>query len=110
VAKAKYVPEELGTEVMAPAGHYTPLEEHFLAYDGGLLLYVVGRTCIDSSCCGVGDWEYVRVEGRVNQTNGASYEEHRLDIEIDTIDSDDEKNHIDQLLRAIHPGARIEFR
>jgi hypothetical protein len=105
-----YEPEDLGTEVVAPAGYYTPLEEHVIDHDGEPLLYVVGRTSVETSCCGVGDWEYVRVEGYVEQAALSHYEVHRKALWIETIDSDDEKKQIAKLLLDKHPGARIEFR
>lgn len=104
------MPGDLGREVAAPAGHYTPLEEHFVNHRGGLVLYVLGRACVESSCCGVGDWEYVRVEGRVERNGLSSYGKAKQELEVGTIDSEDERKEIVRLLLAEHPGARVEFR
>ena len=63
MARSLYTHEELGREIEAPSGYYQPMEEAWLAFQGRQLLYVLGAACIEASCCGVGSWSYLRVEG-----------------------------------------------
>ena len=73
VARATYIPESLGTEIEAPSGYYTPVEERFIDLDGKRLLYVLGSACIETSCCGTGSWSYARVEGYVVEQHSSRW-------------------------------------
>jgi hypothetical protein len=110
MTRARYVPEDLGCEVAAPSGYYQPLEEAFLDRDGKRLLYILGTACIEASCCGIGSWQYLRVEGYVGENDSPKSQGGGEYLEIDTIDIDSEKSAIIKLLLGKHPGARIEFR
>jgi hypothetical protein len=110
VAKATYVPEVFGTEVVAPAGYYLPLEAAFAEYNGRQLLYILGNYGIEASCCGVGSWNYLRVEGYILQSPHPESSTHDACYEIETIENDLETKEIGKLLLDRHPGVRIEFR
>jgi hypothetical protein len=110
VARSRYVPEDLGNEVAAPSGYYQPLEESFLDYDGKRVLYILGTACIEASCCGIGNWAYLRVEGYVVEGDSSLGEDNGRYDEIETIEDDNEKTAISRLLLEKHPGARLEFR
>ena len=105
-----YVPEDFGTEVVAPSGYYQPIKEELLDYDGKQVLYVLGSACIEASCCGIGSWAYLRVQGYVVGEGDPGDENGRKATQIDTITADGDKRTIGTLLLARHPGARIEFR
>jgi hypothetical protein len=113
VARATYMPESLGTEIAAPSGYYTPIEERFLDQDGKRLLYVLGSACVETSCCGTGSWSYARAEGYVveqhppERTRG---EAGGIPVEVETVEGAAERSAIDALLLERHPGVRIEFR
>jgi hypothetical protein len=110
MAQAKYVPEELGKEVAAPAGYYLPLHEESLEHAGRRLLFVVGSACIEASCCGVGSWEYLRVEGYVIEDGLSAKREPGTSLVIETIEDLSEQTAIRRLLGQKYPRARIEFR
>lgn len=102
--------EDLGNEVVAPSGYYVPLKEEFLDHKGKRVLYILGSSCIEASCCGVSSWTYARVHGYVA---GAELSPSRAGgggFPVDTIEDDAEKRDISRLLMAKHPGVRIEFR
>jgi hypothetical protein len=61
----EYTHTELGEEVTALAGYYTPLEEHRLEYNGEEVLCVTGISVIESSCCGTGGCAYAIVPGYI---------------------------------------------
>ena len=107
VTRAIYAPEVFGVEVVAPSGYYTPLEKRFVEHGGKRLLYILGSYCIEASCCGVGSWNYLRVEGYVS---GPDSPRALASVEVDTIEDDLEKRAIVKLLSERHPGVRIEFR
>jgi hypothetical protein len=108
MTRSRYVPDDPGTEVVAPSGYYQPLAEASLEYEGRSLLYTLGTVCIETSCCGAGSWGYVRVEGYALDTPATGSQGRP--IEIETIDDPRERAAIGRLLLEKHPGARVEFR
>ena len=110
MARATYVPEDFGTEVVVPSGYYQPIKEDLVAFDGKQVLYVLGSACVEASCCGIGSWAYVRVEGFVVGEEDPGDESDRKSTQIDTITAERDKAAIGALLLDRHPGARIEFR
>lgn len=58
-----FVHVELDTEIDAIAGHYVITAEHRLPLHGRELLYLVGYSVVDTSCCGVGGCGYALVPG-----------------------------------------------
>ena len=110
MARATYLPESFGSEIVAPSGYYQPIEEAVVDHDGRRLLYVLGSACIDASCCGIGSWQYARVEGYLVESDRPRGEDDRDRTEIDTIEDDSDRRAIIRLLLDKHPGVRIEFR
>jgi len=72
---SKYTHQELNKDVNCIAGFYTPLKEVRLKYNSREVLYIVGQSVIESSCCGIGSWGYAIVPGYIvnwqNKTNEA---------------------------------------
>jgi hypothetical protein len=108
--RARYLPEDLGNEVVAPSGYYQPLEEAFLDYSDKRLVYILGTACIDASCCGTSSWKYLRVEGYVVESNLSQGQSEGTGLEIETIEDAGDRAAISSLLLDRHPGVRIEFR
>jgi hypothetical protein len=110
MVRAAHKPEDLGNEVPAPSGYYQPIDKALIDHAGRKVLYTSGIACVEASCCGMGSWQYVRVEGYVVEDE--RYQEQDLEnrIEIEMIEGDDDKSAINKLLLERHPGARIEFR
>lgn len=108
--RVRYEPEDFGTEVVAPSGHYLPMGQAVIERDGRRLLYVFGSYCIEASCCGVGSWNYLRVEGYVVDEDRPGRDFGPGVMEIETVESESEKAAITRLLLQKHPGARVEFR
>jgi hypothetical protein len=61
----EYTHQELRTDYTGLAGYYCPYKEVKLDYHGRQVLYVVGHAAIESSCCGISNWDYVLVPGYV---------------------------------------------
>jgi hypothetical protein len=110
MARTTYVPEDFGREIEAPSGYYQPVAEEWLDHDGKRLLYVLGTACIEASCCGVGSWNYLRVEGYLTDDVPPRDPSGPKQLEIDTIDRQAEREAIATILGDRYPGVRIEFR
>lgn len=107
--------DEFGEEVAAPSGYYQPVREELVDHEGRRVLVVVGVACIETSCCGVGCWEYLRVEGYLTQEGvdavlGVPAPGGEISLDVDTVTDEDDKAAISRLLTKAHPGARVEFR
>ena len=72
----EYTHQELETEVNCFAGYYISLKKSMLDYNGREVLYVIGTSVVESSCCsGPGGCAYAIVPGYVvkwkSRTNDA---------------------------------------
>jgi hypothetical protein len=105
----EFVHPELGKEVRALAGYYTPIEQNVLPYNERNVLYIAGSICIDSSCCGVGNWKYIQVPGFLIKERVQSTKTSPLISEIETIQDEKDRNNIRRLLLDKYPEARVEF-
>jgi hypothetical protein len=110
MTRSTYAREDLGREIEAPSGYYQPMEEAWLEVQGRKVLYVLGMACIEASCCGVGSWSYLRVEGYTAEDDPIPKLQERGRFSIDTVEERGERKAIITLLRERHPGVRIEFR
>ena len=64
----RYKHPELGKDIpIGIAGFYTPIKEVRLPYRGREVMYLVGKSVLESSCCGTGSWLYATVPGYVLQ-------------------------------------------
>ncbi len=105
----EYCHPELGKEVAAPAGYYVPLEENTLPFNGKKVLYTLGSICIDSSCCGRGNWNYIQVPGYLIKEHIAGDKATPPVSEIEIIKDENDRSQIMQLLLKKYPFARIEI-
>jgi hypothetical protein len=62
-----FVHPQLGREVTAIGGHYVFGKEIRLPYNILNLLYFIGYTVLDSTCCGIGGCAYALVPGFIRQ-------------------------------------------
>ena len=108
--RVKYVPEDFGKEIVAPSGYYQPIEKQVVDFNGKKLLYILGSACVDSSCCGIGSWEYVRVEGYVAAEAAPEKPNQEPSYEIDTIETESEKEAISKFIVDKFKNAKIDFR
>jgi hypothetical protein len=62
----RYKHPELGKDIpIGIAGFYTSIKEVRLPYLGREVLYIVGKSVLESSCCGTGSWLYATVPGYI---------------------------------------------
>ncbi len=100
---------ELGQEVRTISGYYIPREEHTLEYGGRELVYVMGQACIDASCCGTAAWNYIQVPGFLVKKHVRGGGTAPPVSEVETIQDQDTRNGIRDLLLKEYPGIRIEI-
>ena len=105
----KFVHPELGKEVQALAGYYTPMEEDVILFKGRKVLYIAGSICIDSSCCGVGNWSYIQIPGYLVRERIVDSETIMPVSEIETIQDEEDRKNIKKLMLEKYPSARIEI-
>jgi hypothetical protein len=105
----KFIHPELGKEVRALAGYYTPIEENVILYNGRKVIYIGGSICIDSSCCGVGNWSYIQIPGYLIRERIDDNGTPLPVSEIETIQDEADRKNIRQLLLEKYPSARIEI-
>lgn len=110
MGRVTYTREDFGAEIVAPSGYYQPVEEVWIEHDGRSLLYVLGTACIEASCCGVGSWNYVRVEGFLAPGADAQDLAAQGAVDVETVEGVSARAALNRLLLQKYPTARIEFR
>ncbi|OGO03232.1 MAG: hypothetical protein A2Y59_04975 [Chloroflexi bacterium RBG_13_52_14] len=63
--KQEYTHLPLGQEVTGLSGYYIPCKEVRLKHNGKEVLYVIGTSTVESSCCGGGTCGYAIVPGYI---------------------------------------------
>ena len=61
----EYIHQDLNQEVTAVGGHYVLVKETCLPFQGRKVLYLVGYSVFDTTCCGIGGCSYAVVPGFV---------------------------------------------
>lgn len=62
-----YTHQPPGEEIEAISGYYTPEREIRLVDGDREVLCVIGRVCVEASCCGSRNWRYARAVGYVER-------------------------------------------
>ena len=99
----------LGEEVRSISGYYVPCEEHTLIHDQREILYVVGRACIDSSCCGNASWGYIQVPGFLIRKHVRGGQTTPPVSEVEPIKDPRQRDIVCERLLKDNPGAHIEM-
>ena len=105
----RYTHLELDKDVCCIAGFYTPQKEVRLKYNDREVLYVIGQAVIDSSCCGVGSWEYAIVPGYILNWQNKSNEASLPVSEVEPISDEEARNNIRQIIQNYEAISQIEF-
>jgi hypothetical protein len=108
--KTTYICAAIGEEKRAIAGGYTAQERVVLPYKDRQVLCILGSVCLDTSCCGSGDWNYIQVIGYLLDTIKLENIQSAGALDIDTIEDPDDRTALRQILAEKYSGARIEFR
>ncbi|MEJ5362265.1 MAG: hypothetical protein WBK20_07960 [Spirochaetota bacterium] len=94
----KFTHPPLGEEVESIAGFYVFTEERRLELNDRDVLYFVGYSVTNKSCCGVGGCMFATVAGIVN-TYAAQVTEGKVISDIEPITNEETQKHIEKLLQ-----------
>jgi len=107
--KVEYVHQELGEDVNALAGYYTPLDEHRLQHDGKKEVLCTGLGVIESSCCGTGGCAYAIVPGYVVSWKFKKNEAGLPVSEVEPVADKEARREISAILKEGQSVQNIEF-
>ena len=104
-----YTTPVMRDEKRSISGGYTALEQTLLQYKDRQVLFVQGTACIDGSCCGSSNWNYIQVAGYLLKPLDLEGKDPAEVLEIDTIENQSDQKAIRQILTEKYPNSRIEF-
>ena len=107
---SKYTHLELDQDVYSIAGYYTPRKELRLRYGDREVLYVVGQTVIESSCCAAGSWNYAMVPGYILRWQGETNEAGLPVSEVEPITDKEARKDIDRIIKEVEGVLQVDFR
>ena len=105
----QYVHQELGEDVAALAGFYTPRKEVKLEYEDKLILYVVGQGTAEDSCGGSATWAYATVLGYLLAWRSEVNEAGAPVSEVEPIRDSNAKREIARIIRDTENIASVDF-
>ena len=105
----EYTHPELDKEVYGIAGYYKAQEEGRLPYNGREVLYIFGQVAIETSCCGVGAWNYVQVPGFIVNWHMRDEGTETPVSELEPIGSHEDREGITKIMQERYPWAHIEI-
>ncbi len=105
----KYTHQELNKAVNAAAGYYIPQKEVRLKYGNREVLYIVGQSTIESSCCGIGSWGYAIVPGYIINWQSKVDENGPPVSEVEKISDTKTRIELKRIIEAAEPVTQIEF-
>ena len=105
----KYTHLELNKDIPAPSGYYTPKKEVRLKYDGREVLYVLSQAVIDSSCCGVSDFNSALVPGFIVKWHMEKNKEGIPVSEVEPIANEKIRDAIRKVIKNTEHIPRTEF-
>ncbi len=105
----EYAHQKLGEEYNGLAGYYTPLKEERMDYNNREVLYIKGHAAIESSCCGISNWDYILVPGYIVEWQAG---QNQLGLPLTTLepirDAETQKK-LSALITAKENTSRISF-
>ncbi len=108
----RYRHPELGKDIpIGIAGFYTPIKEVRLLYQGREVLYMVGKSVLESSCCGTGSWVYATVPGYIIRWQFGT--ENGLPVsEVQPVEDNPEREDIQKIIeeREYTDDRRVDLR
>jgi hypothetical protein len=105
----RYTHLELNQDVNAIAGHYTPLKEVRLKYNGREVLYVLSEAVVDASCCGTADYASALVPGYIVRWQAKKNRDGLPVSEVEPIADKQARNKIRKIIRETENVTQVEF-
>ena len=105
----KYTHLQLNKDIDALAGHYTPRKETRLPYNGREVLYIISDTVVDSSCCGVTDFNAALVPGFILKWQSEKNSDGLYLSEVEPVADKAARNNIRKKIRETENVKQVEF-
>ncbi len=105
----EYTHQKLGRDYSGLAGYYTPLREARLEYNGPEVLYIWGHAAIESSCCGISNWDYVLVTGYIVNWQGGRNRDGLPLTAVEPIEDTETRSKLTELITTRENISRISF-
>jgi hypothetical protein len=105
----KYTHLELNRDVSTPSGYYTPQKEVRLKLDGREVLYVLSQAVIDSSCCGIGDFNSALVPGYVVKWRAEKNKDGNPVSMIESVTDENTRDAIRKIIKETEHITQTEF-
>ena len=105
----EYAHIPLNEEVQAIGGYYVLEKEVRLPYHGEEVLYVIGMSLIDSSCCGVTGGKYAIVPGYILEWQHRTNDEGLPVTEVQPIRDEQIRKEIADLIKDADFVQHVEF-
>jgi hypothetical protein len=106
---SKYTHLELNKDVPTPSGYYTPQKEVRLQFDGREVLYVLSQAVVDSSCCGVGDFNNALVPGYIVKWRGEKNKDGNPVSLVEPVADEKTRDAIRHIIKEKEHITRTEF-
>ncbi len=106
---ARYTHLELNRDVNAIAGHYTPLKEVRLKYNGREVLYVLSEAVVDASCCGTADYASALVPGYIVKWQAEKHRDGLPVSEVEPVTDKQARAGIRKIIRETEHVTQTEF-
>ena len=108
--RTRYIHQEIGKDVLVGiAIRYVPLQETVLDYNGRKVLYAMGQTYAESSCCAVGDWTNVVVPGYIVGWKDSASEDGLPVSEVEPVTDPKAREELSGIIQAKEGVLPIEF-
>ncbi len=108
--KQEYTHLPLGEEVRGLSGFYIPCKEERLKYDGKEVLYVIGTSTLESSCCGGGGTcGYAVVPGFISKWKSKQNKAGLLVSEVEPVEDEAARRELTKTIRETENIRNIDF-
>jgi hypothetical protein len=104
-----YTHQELGHDIAAPAGYYTPRKEARIKIDGREVLYIISQAVINSSCCGVADFAAALVPGYIVKWRAGADKKGLPVSEVEPIKDESVRELVRKTIREQENINQVEF-
>jgi hypothetical protein len=108
-AVSRYTHLELNRDILAPAGYFTPQKEVRLKYGGRDVLYVLSQAVIETSCCGISNFNSALVPGYIIKWHAEKDKDGNAVSLVEPIIDEAARDAIRKIIGETEHISRIEF-
>lgn len=107
--RLNYTHQPLAEDIISISGHYTVHKEVRHPQGDREVLYIVGRACMDSACCGTGNWEYGMVPGYIVNWQVRKSDDGLPVTEVEPIGDKQVKADLERHIKETEGVSRVDF-